>query len=61
MVSSAEPDLEKNRLTKVARIGCDPAADFAQESGIGDKGFVLFGIANLVAEIVQIAQMFVVA
>jgi hypothetical protein len=61
MVSNAGPGLEKDGLTKVARIGSDPSADFAQESGVGNKGFVLFRVANLIAEIVQITQVFVVA
>ena len=61
MVSSAGPGLEKDGLTKVAGICGDPSADFAQESGVGDEGLVLFRVTNLVAEIVQITQVLVVA
>ena len=61
MVSNAGPGLEKDGLTKIPRIGSDPSADFAQESGVRDEGFVLFRVTNLVAEIVQITQVLVVA
>jgi hypothetical protein len=61
MVNRDESGLKKNGFAKVARIGGNSSADSAQELGIGYKSFVLLGVADLVAEIVQIAQMFVVA
>jgi hypothetical protein len=53
--------LKQHGLTKVARIGGNSSADFTHKPGVSNKSFVLLGVADLVAEIVQIAQMFVVA
>jgi hypothetical protein len=53
--------LKVNRLTKVFVAGSYSTADFAQEFSVFDKSFVLGRIADLKAEIVQIAEMLIVA
>jgi hypothetical protein len=52
---------KQHGFAEVAGIGGYSAADFAQEFGVGDEGLVLFGVADLIADIVQEAEVFVVA
>jgi hypothetical protein len=61
MVNRDESGLQKNGFAEVAGIGGNSSADFTHKPGVSNESFVLFGIADLEAEVVQIAQMFVVA
>lgn len=52
---------ESHGLAKVLIAGSDPATDFAKEFSVFHEGLVLAGITDLKAEIIQIAEMLVVA
>jgi hypothetical protein len=53
--------LQQHGLAEVAGIGGNSSADFTHKPGVSNESFVLFRIADLEAEIVQIAQVLVVA
>jgi hypothetical protein len=53
--------LESYGLTKILFAGGDSATNFAEKSGVLNKGLVLLGAADLKTKIVQITKMLVVA
>jgi hypothetical protein len=58
----AETDwLKDDGFAKITRADGDTATDFAKIPAILDEVLILFGVADLKAEIVQIAEVLVVA
>ena len=53
--------LQLHRLAEVLLAGGDPAAHLAHELAVPHEFLVFLGIADLKAEIVQIAKMFIVS
>lgn len=53
--------LQQHGFAQIAGIGGNSSADFTHKPGVSNESFVLLGIADLEAEVVQIAEVFVVA